>query len=522
DIGEILDFEKKKYAETKAKSRKLVSSLSANQMTEEKLIELYDSHGISPDLIAEQLKIKVPENFYKKVSEKHEHKNEYGMMEKISKPTAKYFKIQPEFVAGLHETKKLYYENENLYEFTAKVLKIYNDMIILDQTAFYPRGGGAEPDLGTINGFRVYSVEKGENNVIIHYVENHNLKAGETVKGKLDRERREAIKIHHTAVHVINLAAREVLGNHIWQAGSYKDAEKARLDITHYETPSEEALAKIENAANKIVENNIPVKKEILQRDIAERKYGFRLYQGGAVPGKMLRIISVGDDHEACGGMHADSAGELGLIKILKVEKIQDGAVRLELAAGNAVEKYYRKYAEEKTRELERKGRKFVIELKENINIEDSISSGMFNKIEQEIKKIEQEVFEKEKHLRKTEEKIIKEKAEDISEKLKFEQIGSKRVLVAEVSGGPNELREISRKLSADDTVILLFSITDKINVFGSAGAKTGVNIGKIVSQACAELGGKGGGSPLLAQGIGTRKETLKEVMEKMKKMILQ
>ncbi len=509
DIDEILDFEKKKHSDAGKKSRKLVSSLSL-PLTEEKLIELYDSHGISPHLLAEQLKIKVPEDFYSKVAAKHERAEvEKGMVKEKLKMD----------VSSIHETRKLYYENESLYEFSAKILKVNGEKIILDQTAFYPRGGGAEPDLGAINGFRVYDVEK-IGNVIVHHVEKHNLKVGKTVKGKVDEERREAIKIHHTAVHVINLAARKVLGNHVWQAGSYKDAEKARLDITHYEVPSDEAFAKIENLANKIVKDNIKVKKEILQRDEAEKKYGFRLYQGGAVPGKELRIVSVDDDHEACGGIHVDNTEELGLIKILKIEKIQDGVVRIEVAAGKAVEKYYEKHWNEEIKYLEEKsgmikaGALKLLEAKIlAAKVAGKFSADEIGKIESDIERLKKDVLEKEKEVRKKEERAAKETAESLSEKLQFEVVGNKRVLVAEVSGRPKELQEISRKLSSDDTVILLFSITDRINVFGSAGAKTGVNVGNIVSQACGELWGKGGGSPMLAQGIGTKKEKLKEVM---------
>ncbi|MFZ3077729.1 MAG: alanine--tRNA ligase [Candidatus Aenigmatarchaeota archaeon] len=519
EISKILQVEKEKYQATKKSSLKIIEKVLKDEITESKLIELYDSNGITPELVQKEAEnigkiVTIPADFYSKINALHEEKEkQMGKIMSKEKP-----KID---VSGLPETKKLYYEDESLYEFSAKVLKVDGEKIILDRTAFYPRGGGAEPDHGTINEFRVYDVEK-IGNVIVHHVEKHNFKLGETVKGKIDKERREAIKIHHTAVHVINLAAREILGNHVWQAGSYKDAEKARLDITHYESPSEETLAEIEKTANKIVKDNVKVKKEILQRDEAEKKYGFRLYQGGAVPGKILRIVSVGDDHEACGGIHVDSTKELGLIKILKVEKIQDGVVRLELAAGNAVEKHYKKYADEKLKQLKSRFEKFGIAFPKGLQekLELYIGKGQFGKITEEIEKLEETVFEKDKEERKKGERAAKETAESLADKLKFEQIGSRRVLVAEVSGGAKELQEISRKLSADDTVIMLFSITDKINVFGSAGAKTGVNIGKIVSQACAELGGKGGGSPLLAQGIGTMKEKLKEVMGKTKKMI--
>ncbi len=536
DIDEILDFEKKKYSETVVKSKKLVSSLSL-PLTEENLIELYDSHGISPDLVAEQLKIKVPEGFYGKVAERHEKAEEI----KIEKHKTD--------VSGINETKKLYYEDESLCEFSAKVLKVDGEKVILDQTAFYPRGGGAEPDHGTINGFRVYDIEK-IGNVILHHVERHNFRVGETVKGKIDKERKETIKIHHTAVHVINLAAREILGNHIWQAGSYKDAEKARLDITHYETPSDEVLGKIENLANKIVKDNVKVKKEILQRDVAEQKYGFRLYQGGAVPGKMLRIVSVGDDHEACGGIHVDKTGELGLIKILKVEKIQDGVVRIEIAAGNAVEKHYRKYADEKLKQMKSRFEKYGIQLPRNLetNIKSFLNARKFGNITEEIEKLEKTVFEKEKEERKKVERAAKETAKTLSERLKFEVIANKRVLVAEVSGGQKELQEISRKLSADDTVIVLFSAgkmdetskspyerglaklgeKEKITFFASVGAKTDVNIVEIVNRLITGPGStvtKGpitwGGSKYLAQGFfAEKKENLKNIIERTKQLM--
>lgn len=521
DIDEILDFEKRKYEETKSSYKKIIyrdiEKLKDPKTQEDTVIKNYDSHGINPEILRDTLKqsadidIKIPDDFYSKVVAKHE-KTE---TEKVS--VKEKMKID---ISDLPETKKLYYDNEKIYEFTANVLKVDEEKVILDQTAFYPRGGGAEPDIGTISGFRVYDVEK-IGNVIVHLVEKHNLKAGETAKGKIDRERREAIKIHHTAVHVINLAAREILGNHVWQAGSYKDAEKARLDITHYEIPSEEALAEIERLANRIVKGRLPVKKEVLQRDEAEKKYGFRLYQGGAVPGKILRIVSVGNDHEACGGIHVGSTSEIGLVKILKAEKIQDGVVRIEIAAGKAVEKYYKKYADKKIRELRNRFEKYGLLFPKELQkkIEGYMEKNDFDKIMEDVEKLEKTVFENEKTERKIEEKKAKQKAESLSEKLKFEVIGNKRVLVAQVSGGPKELQEISRKLSADDTVILLFSVTDKINIFGSAGAKTGANIGKIVSQACEDLGGKGGGSQMLAQGVGNNKSKLKEVMEKVRNM---
>lgn len=150
------------------------------------------------------------------------------------------------------------------------------------------------------------------------------------VKIKVDMENREKLKRLHTATHILNFSAREVLGSHIWQNGSNLKAEIGSLDITHYNNLSLDEIFKIEKLANQVIFENKVVKIEELERGEAEAKYGFTLYQGGAIPMKILRVVSVEDnDIEACGGIHMESTGRIGLIKIVDSQKIQDGVVRL-------------------------------------------------------------------------------------------------------------------------------------------------------------------------------------------------
>ncbi len=140
---------------------------------------------------------------------------------------------------------------------------------------------------------------------------------------------------HHTVTHIINGIAKKVLGNHIWQAGAEKTEEKGRLDITHYESLTPEQLEQIEAGANQVIADAIPVESMILPKDEAERRFGFRLYQGGAIPGDQLRVLKVGDiDTEACGGTHLNNTSEAIRIIILGTKKIQDGIIRIEYVAG--------------------------------------------------------------------------------------------------------------------------------------------------------------------------------------------
>lgn len=334
EVKKIIDVEKRKYAETKEKSRKIVSGLSEKDSTENKLIKLYDSHGISPEMLKSAgLKINIPDDFYKKVAERHEK-----VAAKAETKKAKTFDL-----AGIPETEILYFDNYALLNFEAKVQKIIEGKyVILDRTAFYPTSGGQMHDMGRMNGAELADVFK-QGNAIIHELKSPatSIKEGETVKCEIEKSRRLQLSQHHTSAHIINGAARKLLGSHIWQAGAEKTLEKGRLDITHYDSLDSDEIKKIESLANKIVKDSIPVKSMLLPRAEAEKEYGFRLYQGGAVPGKRIRVIKIeGVDVEACGGTHLSNTKEAEIIKITGATKIQDGVVRIEFAAGAAAKKY--------------------------------------------------------------------------------------------------------------------------------------------------------------------------------------
>jgi len=343
----ILEHESKRYRESRQREHSIISNIIAKNesITTVRLIELYDSNGINPqELSAEawkqKLVIDVPENFYKLVAEKHEH-DSLKVQEKIQTQTKK----DKHYEFGDLRTEALYFDHYDLIDFKSVVLKIIHDtvdkkyMVVLDRTAFYPTSGGQLHDIGTINKCKVLDVFK-QGKIIVHVLEDIDFYEGQQVHGRIDLDRRIQLAQHHTATHVLNGAARKVLGNHVWQAGASKTLEKARLDITHYENLDKDQLSQIEEYANRIIRENIPVNKSFMKRNIAEAMYGFRIYQGGAVPGKDLRIVDIiGFDVEACGGTHLDITGDIGQIKILKSSKLQDGIVRIEFTAGLAAEK---------------------------------------------------------------------------------------------------------------------------------------------------------------------------------------
>jgi alanyl-tRNA synthetase len=230
------------------------------------------------------------------------------------------------------------------------VIAIKDGYIILDKTAFYAQSGGQVSDEGTLDGQTVLEIKK-EAGVVLHKVQNPSVfSVGQKVSGQVCSDLRAQITAHHTGAHILNIAARDILGPHVWQCGSNKDGKKAHLDLTHYKKITDEQVNLIEKRANEIIFANLPVEKKVYPRDEAENKFGFRIYQGGAVPGLELRIVSIldpqkklsgglrlwdnGIDHQACGGTHVDRTGDIGYFKIVKRESVQDGVERITSSIG--------------------------------------------------------------------------------------------------------------------------------------------------------------------------------------------
>ena len=342
-VKKILEVEKKKYYHSKRKGNQVVEQLlkskkakSKKVITRDELIALYDSHGINPEQVKKDadkqgFKVDVPDNFYALVAESHEGGEHLTA-------TRKHKDLKDLDIQGLPATKALYYDSYDYIDFKARILKIVDDKyVVLDRTAFYPTSGGQLHDTGVLGGVDVIEVFK-QGSLIVHVLrQKPGFKKGDVVNGKIDFDTRLQLAQHHTAAHIINGVARRMLGNHVWQAGASKSMEKARLDITHYEALSNEQVSELEAEANKVVRHNLPIYKSFMPRNLAEAKYGFTLYQGGAVPGNEIRVVAIsGLDVEACGGTHLNLTGEVELIKILRTSKVQDGVLRIEFTAGKA------------------------------------------------------------------------------------------------------------------------------------------------------------------------------------------
>jgi len=476
-IMDVVDAEEKKYIQTINRGRGIVERMvkSKTEISLDDLIELYDSNGLPPEVVQDiveeinkkgkkEIKVTVPDNIYTIVAERHEE-------EGVEEPKAKKQEL-PDVDAP--ETELLFYKNPKQKEFEGKVLRTVGDYVILDKTIFYPEGGGQKYDIGYLNDIKVLEVQK-KNGIVYHKVpEVSRFKEGDIVKGTIDWINREKLMRNHTATHIINAAAQKVLGKHVWQTGSNVDTEKGRLDITHYERITREQLKEIEKIANDIVLKGINVKSSFMSRNEAEQKYGFRIYQGGVVPGNTLRIIEIeGTDVEACGGTHCENTSEVGFIKILKTERIQDGVERLEYTSGtNSVEEV-------------QKIEDFLIESADILGVPTT-------QLPKTVKRFFEEWKEQKKTIEELQKKIGEFKKYELANK--FEKVGEYDVLVELVTGTQKELMSIADNITGENSIVVLLNENNYIL------CKRGKNVNLSMKELIRTIA-KGGGKDDLAQG---------------------
>ncbi|MCD6456036.1 MAG: alanine--tRNA ligase [Methanophagales archaeon] len=532
-VVEIVSLEHRRYGETLSKGERIVRQKAREwkQKGEQKipldtLINLYDTYGLPPEFVKEvateqesgmDVQVDIPENFYSLVASMHSGEEKKGNEEPFAEKMEEKTKTIP-------ATKKLYYEEPSAVEFKATVLDVIcgalphdpaspvkaYDSVVLDRTLFFPEGGGQPADTGILTikdesrALNVVDVQEVDG-VILHKIENGGISKGAVVSGHIDTERRIAHTRHHSATHIVVCAARKVLGGHVWQAGAQKGEKRARIDITHFKRISDIERREIEVLANRMVMENKDIIARFEDRNEAERKYGFGIYQGGVPPGEKIRIVRIGadEDVQACAGTHCSKTGEVGPIKILRTERIQDGIERIEYSAGEAAVE-----AMQAREELIRKSA--------------STLKVPYEKLPVAVERF----FDEWKQLRKENERLRTEIAELRIGSLKehAKEISGVRVIAAVIpDADTKEMMKIASPLSKDNFLTILIGKREKhAAVVASVPAylKDEIDASVLVKQVCEVLGGSGGGKAEIAQGGGERVEKVEEAMKEGLRML--
>jgi len=329
-ILDMVDLEIARFNKTLERGRRTVKrALDSGGINQEKLLDLYDSQGLPPSVVSEFAEaqghsITVPDGFLAMVADRHQGD---------SKEKAKNL----DFI-DIASTNLDFYQDMEKRIFSSKVLYSSSNQICLENTLFYPEGGGQLSDIGTIEwGNKKIQMVNAQKigDVVVHNLEGPLPPVGTIISGVVDDSHRSGLSRHHTATHLIGAAARKILGTHVWQAGASKSPDKARLDITHHKRISREVIERIEAHVNELIIEDYPINTNFYSREEADSKYGDTLYQGGAPKYRDVRVVEIpGIDAQACAGTHVSSTSLVVAVKVLRTERVQDGVERIEFSAG--------------------------------------------------------------------------------------------------------------------------------------------------------------------------------------------
>ena len=381
--------------------------------------------------------------------------------------------------------------------------------IILSKTCFYAESGGQCCDVGKVynENFKadVTSVIKAPHKQALHHIENvkGTIKIGDYLTSEYDYDKRLLTRANHSSLHLLQEALKEVLGDHIAQAGSYNCPLYARFDFTHFEKPSEEQLNKVERLVNEMINASYPVISEVMPIEEAKKTKATALFDEKY--GDMVRVVTMGPSKEFCGGTHALNTSELGCFKIISEESIGSGVRRIQSVTKMAA------YTALKDNENKLKGLRDDLKLK-NVDM-------LASKIDQMKQKIASLEEDRAQLLLRT---MNLDSDAAISKAKENDQF---KYCILKVNDLQYNAKDYANtiKNKIDGGAVFIANITNGKYLFvcslGNKAMECGFDALKIVKDASALCLGKGGGKKDLAQSGGINNGSIDMIIEKVKEI---
>ncbi|MSP53442.1 MAG: alanine--tRNA ligase, partial [Gammaproteobacteria bacterium] len=366
-------------------------------------------------------------------------------------------------------------------------------IIVLDRTPFYAQGGGQVGDTGSLKNanakFVVHDTQKVSAAHLHHgKLINGTINVNDKLSTQVDGERRQAIRLNHTATHLLHAALHKVLGAHVQQKGSLVEAERLRLDFSNPTPVTNEQLAEIEYLVNQMIRENVAGVTELMSLDEAKASGAQALF--GEKYGAKVRVLSFGQfSKELCGGTHVQRTGDLGLFKITMETSVASGIRRIEAATGS----YALGYVDQACMQVDH--------LANELNIPKATVEAKVLQLQARNRELEKEIEQLKTKLSVLASSELVQQAEVIN--------GVKILFVANEQLDAKNLRVISDELKnkLGSAIILLAAWEgERVTLMATISKEliTKVKAGDLVNQAAVKLGGKGGGRPEQAQAGGT------------------
>jgi alanyl-tRNA synthetase len=527
-ILQVVEDEETRFGSTLSTGLELLDDIVAEaaekgrkEISGERAFKLYDTYGFPVELtqeIAADRGFSVDLNGFEVEMEKQKEK---------ARETHR-FKVKAggeeiEIHGGVEATPFVGYDNlkysSTIIELSVdnktadKIEKGQEASLILDCTPFYGEMGGQVGDTGEIRGrnglFKVTNTIQVPPGVIIHQgkVAEGYLSVGDEVEAVVDTERRLDIARNHTATHLLQMALRQVLGEHVQQRGSLVSPHRLRFDFSHLKALTSKQMAELNRIVNEQIRRNLPVYDEVVPYKQAIEEGAIALFDEKY--GDTVRVLKIGKPFvsaELCGGTHVSATGEIGLFHIISESSIGSGLRRIEAVTGRGAEKYF----DERLADLEHIAKSLRVSSEE---ARDKLSD-IFAELDKDRKKI-----------LAVEKELAKVRAETLLSQVEvFKDIN---LLIAEVPPSRVEvLREmadyISGKLGSAIVVMgtvyegkpgYVIAVTNDLIAKGYDARKIMTSVGRVV-------GGGGGGRPGLAEGGGKYKDRMDQALKLVKSLI--
>ncbi|MEC8957128.1 MAG: alanine--tRNA ligase [Nitrospinota bacterium] len=515
-FGSTLNFGTQRLEEILQKVRKeKLSSIPG-----EEIFKLYDTYGFPTDLVEETAKdagLKMDMAGYEKAMQEQKSKAMVSWKGFGEKEVAPFYK---EFSQSSVPTEfEGYISNEE----NAKILAILKEEtkietanqgddieLLVDRTPFYGESGGQVGDSGTAFNenvqLKLLNTIKPLPGLIVHKAKilNGSIKTGDSLTLRIDKLNRKNTALNHSATHLLHAALKEVLGEHIKQAGSLVAPDRLRFDYTHFSPLTEKERHKIESLVNEKVRDNIQVSTKEMEIEEALKEGAMALF--GEKYGDRVRVVSVpGFSKELCGGTHVSATGDIGLFRIVSEGGIASGVRRIEAVTGAAA--YHKVNSEH-----------------ESLSAIRSVLKAPANEELSKVKKLLEKNRELEKEILLLKEKIVSGK--NSSEEDDIQKIGDISFLIKNLDGtDAKTLRTYidNAKNKLKSGIVVAGSVADG-KVAMAAGVTKDLtkkfHAGNIIKEIAVIVGGSGGGRPDMAQAGGTHTDKLDEALKKAEEII--
>lgn len=494
-VEEVIKAEEEAFGETLDRGLEIFDSIikklkseNSNIISGDDAFKLYDTFGFPIDLtelMAREIGFSVDKQKFEELMEEQRTR---------SRETKKFFGA-PAIVGKIDAAnlKKVEFVGYDKFDSEGKVIAQENDLIVLDQTPFYGEAGGQVGDTGKIiyDNYLIDVIDtQREGDLIIHKVDKVDFDLmDKTVKAVVDKLRRKSIMRNHSATHLLHKALREILGNHVKQAGSLVEPSRLRFDFTHYKKLSKEELDAIEQLINEKIREALPL---IHHRNIPfeeAKKMGALMFFGDKY-GDRVNVVQFGDySMEFCGGTHVSNTSEIGLLKIISEGSISSGVRRIEAVTGEGVEKYI----DEQLQKLDELSAKYEQLLEEKLQLEKEIAR---LKLQEKVKEIDSFIINK----KQIDGFAVVSGVVNVDNMDQLKELGD--VLREKLKSGVGLLAS-----TFENKVSFVCVVTDNLI------KEKKLSAGKIVGEVAKIVGGGGGGRPHLATAGGKEISKLNEAL---------